>query len=431
MDSLVELQNMVLDYCKAQVNETTFKCWFTDIKLHSIDGNNVVLIVSNDFKRKIISENYISYLKDAFLQILSIDVNIQINCEENYTPIVAANSDADYEYTFDTFIVGDSNKYAHAASLAVAENPRIIYNPLFIYGQPGLGKTHLLNAIAAKIKEREPNKKIVTVTCETFVNEFIYAVRHESVHSFREKYREADVLLLDDIQFISGKVESEVEFFNTFDTLYRSQRQIVVTSDRPPKDIRSLSERMRSRFEQGLVTDIQPPEFETRVAIIKRKAELLQMDIPDNVCYYIAEQLKSNIRQLEGVVKKLKAMSYMQQEKITISNAQLAIKDIRSSNKPEPVTIRRIVEEVGRTYNVDPDDILSKKRNQEIAHARHIAVYIIDKIIDDISSTKLGKEFCRSHSTILYSCKQVEEYMNKNERDRDIISDIISNLENE
>ena len=170
LDSLVELQNMVLDYCKAQVNETTFKCWFTDIKLHSIDGNNVVLIVSNDFKRKIISENYISYLKDAFLQILSIDVNIQINCEENYTPIVAANSDADYEYTFDTFIVGDSNKYAHAASLAVAENPKIIYNPLFIYGQPGLGKTHLLNAIATKIKEREPNKKIVTVTCETFVN---------------------------------------------------------------------------------------------------------------------------------------------------------------------------------------------------------------------------------------------------------------------
>ncbi|MGN0114332.1 MAG: chromosomal replication initiator protein DnaA, partial [Acutalibacteraceae bacterium] len=285
MDSLAELQNMVLDYCKTQVNETTFKCWFSDIKLQSIDGNNVVLIVSNDFKRKIISENYMSYLKDAFLQILSIDVNIQINCEENYTPIVAANNDAGYEYTFDTFIVGDSNKYAHAASLAVAENPKIIYNPLFIYGQPGLGKTHLLNAIAAKLKERDPNKKIVTVTCETFVNEFIYAVGHKSVYSFREKYREADVLLLDDIQFISGKVESEVEFFNTFDTLYRSQRQIVVTSDRPPKDIRSLSERMRSRFEQGLVTDIQPPEFETRVAIIKRKAELLQMDIPDNVCY--------------------------------------------------------------------------------------------------------------------------------------------------
>lgn len=430
MDSLSEVQNMVLDYCKAQVSETTFNCWFKDIKLISVDGNNIVLNVSNIFKKKIINENYLPTIKDAFTQLFSFDVNIQINCEENSTPISAPSESGEggYEYTFDTFIVGNQNRYAHAASLAVAENPAKIYNPLFIYGKSGLGKTHLLNAIAARIKQKFPEKVIVPVSCETFVNEFIYAVSHGTINSFREKYRESDILLLDDIQFIAGKVESEEEFFNTFETLKKDNKQIVITSDRPPKDIKALSDRLRGRFEQGLLTDIQPPEFETRVAILKRKAEQLGIQIPDNVNYFIADQVKSNIRQLEGVVKKLQAVSNMQ-EKITVASAQMAIKDIRNDDKPEPVTVRRIVEEVARTYNVQPEDIIGNKRSAEIAKARHVAVYVAREITQ-MSTNKLGEEFNRKHTTIIYSCEKTEELIAKNSKEKDIISDLISNLQN-
>lgn len=427
MDSLTELQNMVLDNIKSKVNEVTFNCWFKDIKLQALEGNRVVLYIDNTFKKGIVEKSYFNILKEAFEEVLSFEVDLKLISEDEAVPIIENSDNNEYEYTFETFIVGNSNRYAHAASIAVAENPATMYNPLFIYGKSGLGKTHLLNAIATRIHEKFPDKKIVMVSCETFVNEFIYAVPHGTIYSFREKYRESDVLLIDDIQFIGGKVESEEEFFNTFEHLQKAKKQIVVTSDRPPKDIKALSERLSSRFEQGLTVDIQQPEFETRVAILKRKEEQLKLDIPDNINYFIAEQVKSNIRQLEGIVKKLKAISNLQ-EKITIATAQIAIKDIRNDNKPEPVTVKRIIDEVARTYNVTPDDIIGTKRDADIAHARHIAIYVVHEITQ-MSTKKVGASFNRNYSTVIHSCKMVEELIKRDEKEKNIISDIIANLQ--
>ena len=271
------------------------------------------------------------------------------------------NSD-DYEFTFDTFIVGPSNKFAHAASLAVASKPAALYNPLFIYGNSGLGKTHLLYAICNEISKTHPEMNILYIKGDDFTNEIIEAIRKGTTPEFRQKYRQADALLVDDIQFIAGKESTQEEFFHTFNTLYESKKQIVLTSDRPPKDIATLEDRLKTRFEWGLTADIQPPDFETRIAIIKRKAELLDLMIPDNVCEYIANKLKSNIRQLEGAVKKLKAYYLLEGKTPSINTAQAAISDIINNDQPAPVTIEKIIEEVGRTFGVSPDDIRSGKR---------------------------------------------------------------------
>ena len=439
MESLEELQNVVLEYCKDKISEVAFTCWLKDIKLKSFVDNSAVISVPNKFKKQIVSQNYINILSDAFEQIFSFKVNISIVCDED---TVSVNTDSDrthndvgYEYNFDTFIIGNSNRYAHAASLTVAENPAKIYNPLFIYGQSGLGKTHLLNAIATRIKEKFPDMTIVSESCETFVNEFIAAVPKGGygsggdvkINAFREKYRNADVLLIDDIQFIGGKDSSEEEFFNTFEALYKEKKQIVITSDRPPKNIKTLTDRLLSRIEASLIVDIQPPEFETRVAILKRKEELLNIDVPDDVNFFIAEQVKKNIRQLEGIVKKLQAILNMQ-EKITKASAQLAIKDIQDA--PKPITVKRVVEEVARTYNVSVEDICSKKRTSDIKNARQISIYIIKQVID-MPYEKIGAEFQMTHSTAIHSYDKVKELIDKDERENNIIKDIISNLQNE
>ena len=268
--------------------------------------------------------------------------------KENTETIV----DADYEFTFDTFIVGSSNKFAHAASLAVATNPGRAYNPLFIYGNSGLGKTHLLYAIRNEIQKNDPKKKIIYVKGEDFTNELVEALMKKSNIEFRQKYRQSDVLLVDDIQFIGGKESTQEEFFHTFNTLYEAKCQIVLTSDRPPKEIKTLEDRLRSRFESGLIADIQPPDFETRIAIIRRKAELLQIELPNDVTEYIATRLKSNIRQLEGVVKKLKAKNQLYGDKITINIAQKTISEILNNDQPPPLTVEMIIDEVARHFGL-------------------------------------------------------------------------------
>ena len=428
MESMQDLWNEVCEYCKTRVIEVTYNAWFTLLSLDRIDGSDVTLTVKTEFQKKIIMENYLHILDDAFFEVMKFPCRILIKTEEEkqMSPLKPVNPSAHYDYTFETFIVGASNKFAHAASLAVAENENVIYNPLFIWGNSGLGKTHLLSAISSKIKQNFPEKKIVYVTCENFTTEVISAIQNGTTAQLREKYRTADVLLIDDIQFISGKESTEEEFFNTFNDLYNNKKQIVLTSDRRPKDISSLSERLVGRFEAGLIADIQPPEYETRVGIIKRKAQLMNFYLDDEIITYVADHVKCNIRQLEGVVKKLQAYSLIY-DNITLSVVEGAIRDIKRDDLPQPVTIQKVVSEVSKVYNVTIEDIFSKKQNAEITHARKIAMYII-RTITDMPYKSIGKEFGKNHATVLYSCDSIASLCTTDEIESKKIDNIIKNL---
>ena len=436
MDSFAELFALVLDLCKNQISDVAFNLWLKDIIPLRLEGSAAFLQVNSEFKMNIIREKYTSILKSAFETTLGFPVDVIITCETPQPaekpagppPSDAAAVNGEYDYTFDTFIVGSSNKFAHAASLAVAANPANAYNPLFIYGGSGLGKTHLLYAICAEIRKNRPIYNIIYVKGDEFANDIITAIRDQRTAEFRERYRKADVLLVDDIQFIGGKESTQEEFFHTFNTLYESNKQIVLASDRPPKEIKTLEDRLRTRFEWGLLADIQIPDFETRIAIIRRKAQLLDIQMPDDVAEYIANRLKTNIRQLEGTVKKLKAYKLLQGTNRSIMIAQNAIRDILNDNQPVPVTVERIISEVGRTYGISPQDIRSNKRSAQISAARQISIYIVREITQ-MSMSTIGDEFGgRDHSTIVYAIQQVEKNMNNDLRYKETIEDIIKNI---
>lgn len=443
MDSFEELFSMVKEYCKTQMTEVAYKIWIKDIAPISFDNDSVVLGVSSEFKKNIVTEKYKSLLSKGFEQTLGFPVEIIISVvdeepKQNPEPIPQVQGvkdvsplldSGDYDYTFDTFIVGSSNKFAHAAALAVATHDTRNYNPLFIHGDSGLGKTHLLFAIMNEVKSRKPDALVVYVKGEQFTNELIAAIKNQITPDFREKYRKADYLLVDDIQFIAGRDSTQEEFFHTFNTLYESGKQIVLTSDRPPKEIKTLEDRLRTRFEMGLMADIQPADFETRIAIIQRKAELLHMDMPLDVEEYIASNLKSNIRQLEGAVKNIKANSLIYENKpVTILMAQNAIRDILNDSQPVPVTIGKIITEVARTFNVSEQDIKSNKRAANISRARQVAMYVI-KDITQMSMAAIGDEFGgRDHSTVVYAISQIEKAMKSDSRLRETIEDITKNV---
>ena len=436
MDSLNEAWDMVLEYCKKQISSTAYKSWLANIELVDLDfaEGKAILRVPVDFHRNLVLSVYKPLLTEAMENVcgkaLELVVILPDEKDEKTERTSQSDLDEDYEFTFDTFIVGSSNKFAHAASLAVATNPGRAYNPLFIYGNSGLGKTHLLYAIRNEIHKNHPEKDIVYVKGEDFTNELIEALMTKSNIEFRQKYRKSDVLLVDDIQFISGKDATQEEFFHTFNTLYEAKSQIVLTSDRPPKEIQTLEDRLRSRFESGLIADIQPPDFETRIAIIRRKAELLQIELPDDVTEYIASRLKSNIRQLEGVVKKLKAKNQLYGDKITINIAQKTISEILNNDQPPPLTVEMIIDEVARHFGLTGADIRSSKRNSNISNARQIAVYAVREITD-LSMNNIGDEFGgRDHSTIVYALKQIEKNMNKDPKLKSTVDDIIKNIRN-
>jgi len=333
-----------------------------------------------------------------------------------------------YEYTFDSFIVGPSNKFAHAASQAVANKPGFAYNPLFIYGDSGLGKTHLLYAIRNHIKQNNPNMNIIYTKGDEFSSELIEAIRSGDTIDFKRKYRSADVLLVDDINYIAGKNSTQEEFFNTFNTLFQDKKQIVLTSDRAPKDIATLEVHLRTRFEWGLLADIQSPDLETRIAIIKRKAELYELDISEDVCTFIAQKIKNNVRQLEGVVRKMNAYYLLNGEKPNLSSAQNAIRDIFFDNEPTPVTVDNIISEVARTFEVNPEDIRSNKRTSQVSVARQTAIYVVREITA-MSLATIGEEFGgRDHSTIVYALGQAEKNMKKNPSYNATVTDIIKNI---
>ncbi|MCI5905542.1 MAG: chromosomal replication initiator protein DnaA [Oscillospiraceae bacterium] len=448
MKSFVEVFDKVLEYFQQKVDrgelaEVAFKLWIKTLEPVTLDGNVAVFKVQSEFQKGIILKNYEKLLIDAFSEILGFDVEINIipvenESEEDKSPIQKRQeleqsfSNAEYDYTFDTFIVGHSNEFAYAASTAVAKNPGSAYNPLFIHGPSGLGKTHLLTAISNEIKSRNPDTNIIYVTGEAFTNELINAIQQKKDTSqFHQKYRSADVLLVDDVQFIAGKDSTQEEFFHTFNELHKIGKQIVLTSDRPPKDIKTLEDRIRTRFEWGLIADISTPDFETRVAIVRRKAELLDLTIPDDVSEYIANHLKSNIRQLEGCVKKLKASKHLVGTPPSIAQAQNAIREILSDDKPAPVTFERILTEVSNVYGVTPEDILSNKRSSKISLARKVSAYII-KETTSMSYKSIGLDMGgRDHSTIMYYHDDITAAMNKDPHLKETIEDIVKNIRND
>ena len=427
MNSFYDVWEGVCDFCKNSIHEVAYNTWISSLQPVTFENHTAVVRSRSEYQKTIVENHYTDLLKRGFEEVFGFPVEVKIIVGETAPQKKQQETDENaVKYTFDTFVVGSSNKFAHAAALAVANDPGHAYNPFFIYGNPGLGKTHLLNAIKNEIKEKHPEMNVVYTHGENFLNEIVEAINHVETENFREKYRKADVLFIDDIQFIAGKEATQIEFFYTFEALYNDNKQIIVTSDRLPKDIKSLDERIRSRFEMGLMADIQQPDFETRVSIIRRKAQALHFDIPDVVVQYIANQLKSNVRQLEGIVNKLYAYHNFGEEP-SLNGASNLINEVRKDDMPEPVTVERIISCVGAAYDISPADICSNKQNAEIAYARHIAIYIAREVTG-ISLKTIGKSFGRNHSTVSASIKKIESDLKKNNRLRATVDDIIKNI---
>ena len=429
------------------LSDISYHTWVEPLEFHNVVNDVVSIIIPSDQAHAL---NYISSKYKSFFQVtitemfdhpydISFILEKDVKGEEPAENEMAAPNQiygVNYEdahlnpkYKFDTFVVGSNNKFAHSACLAVAESPGNAYNPLFLYGNSGLGKTHLLYAIGNEIKKNSPEKTICYIKGDDFTNELIESLRMARMSEFRKKYRQADILLVDDVQFIGGKESTQEEFFHTFNALYDAHKQIVLTSDRPPKEIKTLDDRLRSRFESDLIADVQPPDVETRIAIIKRKAELLDLDLSNEVCEYIASKIKANIRQLEGTVKKLKAKNLVNQEKITVSSVQEVISDILNNDTPPEVTVERIIEEVSRTFGVTPEAIRSENnRSANISNARHIAIYI-SRELTTLSMANIGEEFGgRHYSTVIYTVKKVKKMMQNDRKIKEIIDDTIKNI---
>lgn len=435
MDSFREAWSIICDYCKSQITDVAYNTWIKRIEPVSLDfdKNETTLLVPNNFHRQTLMRCYIPLLNEAYDTVFGTHFKIVFKVPDEVNNIQEKEqksvAETGYDFTFETFIVGSSNKFAHAASVAVAQNPAGAYNPLFLYGNSGLGKTHLLCAISNEIKKNYPNNNIVYVKGDDFTNELVESIGKATTAEFRNKYRKADVLLVDDIQFIGGKERTQEEFFHTFNTLYESNKQIVLTSDRPPREIKTLEDRLRNRFESGLLADIQPPDLETRIAIIKRKSEIEGITLNDDVCEYIAKNLKSNIRQLEGVVKKLKAKILLSGEEPSLAVVKEGISDILNNDTPPELTVEKIVEEVGRNYGFTSEEIRnSKSRKADLSQARHIAIYIV-RNLTNLSMEEIGNEFGKRHyTTIVYTIQQMTEKMNKNTSIRETVEDIIKNI---
>ncbi len=432
MDSFNSLFEEVKKEIQSQLSEAVYNVWFEELKFEDFDGTTVTLSIG-DFKRKIIEQKFMELLKGSFVKVAGFDVDIAFldTVQKPKKPEIKV-IDEDSVSTFDTFVVGPSNKFAHAAALAVSLNPGAVseYNPLFIWGNSGLGKTHLLKSIENEIRRNNPEKSILSTHSEAITNELIDSIQKGKMNQFHDKYRTVDILLVDDVQFIAGKVQTEEEFFHTFNTLYHAGKQIVLTSDRPPKDMPTLEDRLRTRFEWGLIADVQPPDLETRMAIIKRKAERVNLDIPNDVVLFIAEKIKSNVRQLESAVNNIKAyINLGTTTNITINLAQNAIKDIFNDNHLSPDAIaKRVIEEVARSFSIDEKDIVSKRQYAAATNARQFAMYVISEMTG-LPAKKIGEYFSgRDHSTVLYSINKVKSEIGKNSSMKNTAEDIMNNV---
>ncbi len=430
INSLKELWELIILDCRnnQKISEVGLNAWILDLIPVSAENGTVTLATNNEWKKKSIDGYYKSILEKSCEEVSGLPMKIEIVVQTDEPKKSVTDSlNSEIVYTFDNFVVGPSNQIAHASAKAVAAKPYLNqYNPLFLYGNSGVGKTHLMLAIKNSIEINFPEKKVLFLRGEQFTNELIQAIRTQTTDLFHERFRTVDVLLIDDIHFIAGKEQAQEEFFNTFNTLY-PERQIVVTSDRPPKEIKTLEDRIRSRMESGMMADIQSPDFETRVGILKQKAIQLDLNISDDILYAIAEQIKTNIRQLEGIIKKLKAYVTVHSSTLTPPMVNKYIRDVVSETLPEPITVERIVDEVSRTYNVSADDIYSRKKQAEIAYARQVSMYIVSQAMS-LSSTEIGKRFNKDHTTVLYTIEKIKKKIKENESERCLIEDILKNI---
>lgn len=446
---LKDLWNSVLNVIKSELTEVSYNTWIKNIEPVSINNSTIILGIPNDFTKGILENKY----KETILKALKIvspqryNIEFQIITEEllneaenkinrvqNGTALSGVtandemNSTLNPKYTFDSFVIGNSNRFAHAASLAVAESPAKAYNPLFIYGGVGLGKTHLMHAIGHVVLQSNPKAKVMYVSSEKFTNELINSIKDDKNVEFRNKYRNVDILLIDDIQFIGGKERTQEEFFHTFNELYEANKQIILSSDRPPKEIPTLEDRLRSRFEWGLIADIQPPDYETRIAILKKKADVEGLDIPNEVMVYIATKIKSNIRELEGALIRIVAFSSLTNKEISVDLASEALKDIIASKSTRQISIELIQEIVGNYFNLRLEDFKSSRRTKNVAYPRQIAMYLCRKYTD-ASLPKIGEEFGgRDHTTVIHAYEKISQSLNTDESLQNIINDVSKKL---
>jgi len=411
-----QLWTEILSNLEKVVAKHSFDNWLKPLRPVSFADNTIYIAVPNSFSRDWLTQRYAPILKQAFMDALGTDLAVRFiltsevpfylpphGRSEQSIPTPGLNP----KYTFDNFVVGNCNRFAHAAALAVAEAPARSYNPLFIYGGVGLGKTHLMHAIGQHIIQNDSTLKVTYITTEKFTNELIDALKMNEMLDFREKYRKVDVLLIDDIQFLAGKERTQEEFFHTFNTLYESSRQIVVSSDRPPKEIPTLEERLRSRFEWGLISDIQPPDLETRVAILRKRSQMENIQVPDETLVYIADKIQSNIRELEGAFIRLVAFAALTNNPVTPEAAATVLKDVFKVSRPQPITIEMIHEAVAKYFNVRPEDLKTKKRTRAVAFPRQIAMYLARELTD-LSLPKIGEYFGgRDHTTVLHAYEKI------------------------
>ena len=427
------LNKMKLEYCSSNISYTT---WIAPLTVYEVKDNTVYILVKLKASLEHIQDKYLLPFKVCIAEVTGTEYEVEfvtdspkVIKEKKESSVQKTRVNAIYEkanlnpeYTFDTFVVGSNNNFAHAASLAVAESPGEIYNPLFLYGGVGLGKTHLMHSVAHYILEHDPSKKVLYVTSETFTNELIDALKvgkngnELAMTTFREKYRNNDVLLIDDIQFIIGKESTQEEFFHTFNVLHSAGKQIVLSSDKPPKEMETLEERFRSRFDWGLIADIQPPDYETRMAILRKNAEACNKPVDDEIFKYIATNIKSNIRELEGAFNRIIAKSKIEnQSEITMELAEDALKDIINPDKPKEITPELIIEVVAEHFGVSPEDITSKKRNSEFVQPRQVVMYLCRKLTDT-SYVNIGKLLGKKdHTTIIHGVNKIEDELKNND----------------
>lgn len=440
-----EIWQNILSIINTKLSKPSFDTWFKATKVVSIDDHSIVISAPTTFAVEWLESRYTKLVATTVYEYLGKQVDVSFVIEESappeqppvykepQAPVQTEDSISHMlnpKYTFDTFVIGSGNRFAHAASLAVAEAPARAYNPLFLYGGVGLGKTHLMHAIGHYILEHSPSSKVVYISSEKFTNEFINAIRDNRAESFRNKYRNIDILLIDDIQFIAGKESTQEEFFHTFNALHEERKQIIISSDRPPKEIPTLEERLRSRFEWGLITDIQPPDLETRIAILRKKAKAENLDIPNEAMMYIANQIDTNIRELEGALIRVVAYSSLINQDITTHLAAEALKDIIPSSRPKMITIQDIQQRVGEYFNLKMEDFKARKRTKAIAFPRQIAMYL-SRELTDFSLPKIGDAFGgRDHTTVIHAHEKISQQIKNDQELNKVINNITEKIKN-
>lgn len=434
---LTENWSKIREYLKEEVTEISFNTWIDPITPLYIEDNKLFLQVPTDFHRNNIQSRFSDLLKNTIKYVENTDFDIVFlipeeakKQEEKFLPgqknIDQSPTGLNPRYIFENFVVGNSNRFAHAACLAVAESPAKAYNPLFLYGGVGLGKTHLMHAIGHFILQQDPSQKILYITSEKFTNDFINAIKNQGTEgnkAFRNRYRNVDVLLVDDIQFIAGKEGTQEEFFHTFNALYEANKQIIISSDKPPKDIEPLEERLRSRFEWGLTADLQAPDYETRIAILRKKAQLDRITVPDEINAFIAERVDTNIRELEGSLNKVLALAHLTNQPISLDLAVQALKDL-TPTKTKNINVELIQQVVAKYYNLKVDDLKAARRSADVSHPRQVAMYLCREI-GNISLPKIGYEFGkRDHTTVIHACNKISKDITENQELKNTIEEI-------